>query len=98
MSDLANYFRVLACQRSREPAEADGGGGVHRCRHVRDAGVDGAGGLQRSRGGFMLVMHGDGVLTCGRHVRGAAGASDGRQRQPRSHLESWWPFIAAKIA
>ena len=58
----------------------------------------GAGGLHRSRGGFMLVMHGDGVLTCGRHVRGAAGASDGRQRQPRSHLESWWPFIAAKIA
>ena len=43
----------------------------------------GAGGLHRSRGGFMLVMHGDGVLTCGRHVRDA-GAGDGRQRQPRS--------------
>ncbi len=37
----------------------------------------GAGGLHRSRGGFMLVMHGDGVLTCDRHVRDAAGASDG---------------------
>ena len=34
----------------------------------------GSSGLHRSRGGFMLVMHGDGVLTCGRHVRDAAGA------------------------
>ena len=49
----------------------------------------GDGGLHRSRGGFMLVMHGDGVLTRGRHVRDAAGASDGRQRQPRSHVEIW---------
>ena len=52
MSDLANFFRVLACQRSREPAEADDGGlhrsrghlmlvmlcdGDHCGRHVRDA-------------------------------------------------------------
>ena len=71
----------------REPAEA-GDGGVHCSRdHLMLVGA-GAGGLHRSRGGFMLVMHGDGVLTRGRHVRDAAGASDGRQRQPRQPAES----------
>ena len=64
VSDLANFFRVLACQRSRDPAEA-GDGGVHRSRDVRDAG-----GLHRSLEHLMLVMHRDG-FHCDRHGRDA---------------------------
>ena len=75
VSDLANFFRVLACQRSRDPAEA-GDGGRHRSRgHLMLVGA-GAGGLHRRRGGFMLVMPGDGVH-CDRHRR-EAGVGDGQ--------------------
>ena len=57
VSDLANFFRVLVCQRSQEPAEA-GDGGCHRSHGHLMLVTAGAGGLHRSRDHLMLVSDG----------------------------------------